>query len=48
MGAWVKSGALKSKFDIAKGLEQMPGAFLRLLKSENLGKQLVQVGSEPA
>ena len=44
MGAWVKSGALKSKFDIAKGLEEMPRAFLRLLKSENLGKQLVQVG----
>ncbi|HZM48579.1 MAG TPA: NADP-dependent oxidoreductase [Burkholderiales bacterium] len=48
MGEWVRSGALKSKFDIAKGLEETPGAFLRLLKSENLGKQLVQVGSEPA
>ena len=47
MGAWVKSGALKSKFDIAQGFEQMPRAFLRLLKSENLGKQLVLVGEEP-
>jgi NADPH-dependent curcumin reductase CurA len=48
MGEWVRSGALKSKFDIAQGLEEMPRAFLRLLKSENLGKQLVQVGSEAA
>jgi len=48
MGAWVRSGALRSKFDIARGFEQMPRAFLRLLKSENLGKQLVQVGNEPA
>jgi NADPH-dependent curcumin reductase CurA len=47
MGSWVRGGALKSKFDIAKGLEEMPRAFLRLLKSENLGKQLVQVGEEP-
>ncbi len=47
MGAWVKSGALKSKFDIAQGFEQMPRAFLRLLRSENLGKQLVLVGEEP-
>src|SRR5262249_35823191 len=47
IGEWVKSGALKSRFDIASGFEQMPRAFLRLLKSENLGKQLVQVGDEP-
>jgi NADPH-dependent curcumin reductase CurA len=46
MGAWVKSGAIRSKFDIAQGFEQMPRAFLRLLRSENLGKQLVQVGEE--
>jgi NADPH-dependent curcumin reductase CurA len=45
---WVKDGALKSNFDIAKGLEALPGAFLRLLTSQNLGKQLVQVGEEPA
>jgi NADPH-dependent curcumin reductase CurA len=46
MGHWVKEGALKSKFDIAKGLDEMPRAFLRLLTSQNTGKQLVQVGSE--
>jgi NADPH-dependent curcumin reductase CurA len=47
MGAWLEDGALKSKFDIAQGFEQMPSAFLRLLRSENLGKQLVLVGEEP-
>ena len=48
MGAWHQAGLLKSRFDIAKGIERMPEAFLRLLTSRNLGKQLVQVGDEPA
>jgi NADPH-dependent curcumin reductase CurA len=48
MGQWVKAGLLKSRFDIAKGIESTPGAFLRLLTSQNLGKQLVQVADEPA
>jgi NADPH:quinone reductase len=48
LGAWIQSGALKSRFDIAKGIEAMPGAFLRLLTSQNTGKQMVQVGEEPA
>ena len=48
IGAWHKAGLLKSKFDIVKGLENTPGAFLRLLTSQNVGKQLVQVADEPA
>jgi NADPH-dependent curcumin reductase CurA len=48
MGAWLKAGLLESRFDIAKGIETMPEAFLRLLTSRNLGKQLVHVGDEPA
>lgn len=47
MGEWYRAGLLKSKFDIAKGIESMPSAFLRLLTSQNLGKQLVQVTDEP-
>lgn len=47
MGEWVRAGLLKSRFDIAKGIERLPGAFLRLLTSQNLGKQLVQVSNEP-
>lgn len=48
MAHWYRAGLLKSKFDIAKGFESMPKAFLRLLTSQNLGKQLVQVSDEPA
>lgn len=44
---WYTAGLLKSKFDIAKGIENMPNAFLRLLTSQNLGKQMVQVGEDP-
>lgn len=47
IGVWYRAGLLKSKFDIAKGIEATPRAFLRLLESRNLGKQLVQVGDEP-
>jgi hypothetical protein len=47
IGAWYRAGLLESKFDIAKGIESAPQAFLRLLESRNLGKQLVQVGDEP-
>ena len=45
--SWYRAGVLKSKFDIAKGFENLPNAFLRLMKSENTGKQMVQVGEEP-
>jgi NADPH-dependent curcumin reductase CurA len=47
LAGWVKAGMLKSKFDIAKNIENTPKAFLRLLTSQNLGKQLVQVSDEP-
>ena len=46
LAAWQKSGALKSKFDIVEGFENLPGAFMRLLTSKNLGKQVVRV-AEP-
>jgi NADPH-dependent curcumin reductase CurA len=48
IGAWLKSGLLKSKFDIAEGMESLPRAFLKLLNSENVGKQLVRVADEPS
>ncbi len=46
LGDWYRAGALKSRFDIAQGIERMPNAFLRLFSSENTGKQLVQAGAE--
>ena len=48
MAEWCRAGLMKSRFDIVKGIENMPQAFLRLLTSQNLGKQLVQVADEPA
>jgi len=48
MAEWCRAGLMKSRFDIVKGIENMPRAFLRLLTSQNLGKQLVQVADEPA
>lgn len=47
MAEWVRAGRIKSKFDIAHGIENTPKAFLRLLTSQNLGKQLVQVAEAP-
>jgi NADPH-dependent curcumin reductase CurA len=48
LAGWYRAGKLKSKFDLADGLESAPKAFLRLLTSQNLGKQLVKVSDEPA
>jgi NADPH-dependent curcumin reductase CurA len=47
IGAWLGADLMKSKFDIADGFENLPRAFLRLLTSENIGKQLVKAGEEP-
>ncbi|MGR7995094.1 NADP-dependent oxidoreductase [Xanthobacter sp. ZOL 2024] len=40
---WYEAGLIQSRFDIAEGLESVPDAFLRLLTSRNLGKQLVRL-----
>jgi NADPH-dependent curcumin reductase CurA len=46
--SWYRAGELESKFDIAQGFENLPKAFLRLLNSDNVGKQMVQVGDDPS
>ena len=43
LAAWARAGQLRHREDILDGIEQMPHAFLRLLRSENLGKQLVRL-----
>ena len=43
---WHRAGKLQYQYDIADGLENTPNAFLRVLTSKNLGKQLVRVGPE--
>jgi NADPH-dependent curcumin reductase len=42
-GEWVRSGRLKYREDIVKGLENAPTAFLGLLEGRNFGKILVKV-----
>jgi NADPH-dependent curcumin reductase CurA len=47
IAGWLRSGLLRSRFDIAEGIENVPDAFLRLLTSRNIGKQLVRVSEDP-
>ncbi|MFQ5956128.1 MAG: NADP-dependent oxidoreductase [Kiloniellales bacterium] len=46
LAAWLGDGRLKHKEDVLDGLDAAPGALIRLLKGENLGKQLVCIGPE--
>ncbi|MFI5414621.1 MAG: NADP-dependent oxidoreductase [Candidatus Lutacidiplasmatales archaeon] len=43
MVAWIHSGQLRSKEDVAIGLENAPGALARLFRGENIGKQLLKI-----
>ncbi|NUQ17587.1 MAG: NADP-dependent oxidoreductase [Sphingomonas sp.] len=43
MGAWLKTGAVKSRETVVEGLEQTPEAFLGLFKGANVGKMLVKL-----
>lgn len=40
---WYHSGLLKPREDTVQGLDQAPHAFVRMLKGENFGKQLVKI-----
>ena len=42
---WYQRGLLNCEYDIVQDIHSMPSAFLRLLNSQNLGKQLVQVST---
>jgi NADPH-dependent curcumin reductase CurA len=46
-GRWVREGRLKYREDIVQGLERAPDAFIGLLRGQNVGKMLVQVGPDP-
>ena len=43
MGAWLASGAVKSRETVVDGLDSMPDAFLGLFKGENMGKMLIRL-----
>lgn len=42
MAEWIKSGKLKYHENIVEGFENMPRAFIGMLRGENTGKQLVK------
>ena len=42
MAAWLKEGKLKYDESITEGFENMPAAFIGMLRGENTGKQLVK------
>jgi hypothetical protein len=44
---WVRDGRLRYRETVVDGIENAPGAFLGLLRGENLGKMLVRVGPGP-
>lgn len=46
MSAWVEEGKVKYREELIDGLENAPEAFIGLLKGENFGKRVINVGSE--
>ena len=46
MGAWIKDGLVKYREDVWNGLEQAPDAFIAMLRGDNFGKTLVQIGED--
>jgi len=45
---WFENGELKSKEDVAMGLENAPDALARMFRGENVGKQLLKIADAPA
>jgi NADPH-dependent curcumin reductase CurA len=48
MSGWLKESRVKYREDIVDGLENAPDELIRLLRGENFGKKIIQVGPEPA
>ena len=48
MAEWLNTGELKYREDIVEGLENMPKAFIGLLRGENSGKLMIKAGDDPA
>lgn len=43
MAEWIKSGKVKYRETVDDGIENAPGAFLKLFEGENIGKMLVKL-----
>lgn len=48
VGGWLRAGRITARETFVTGLENAPEAFLGVLRGENTGKMVVQVGEEPA
>ena len=47
LAAWVRDGRIAYQEDIQQGFENAPRTFLRLFRSENVGKQLLKLADPP-
>jgi NADPH-dependent curcumin reductase CurA len=47
MSGWVAEGRVKYREDIRRGIETIPACFSEMLRGDNFGKMLVQVGDDP-
>jgi NADPH-dependent curcumin reductase CurA len=47
LAAWVREGRIAYQEDIQQGFENAPQTFLRLFRSENVGKQLLKLADPP-
>lgn len=47
VSGWLLDGKVKYREDVTKGLENAPKRLIGLLKGENFGKTLIQVGDDP-
>ena len=43
LARWLAEGKLRYTEDVLEGIERTPEAFLRMLRGENRGKQLVKL-----
>ena len=44
VGGWIRDGSIRYREDIVEGFEHTPSAFAGLLRGENFGKLIVQLG----
>jgi NADPH-dependent curcumin reductase CurA len=47
VAGWLRQGRIKNRETIVQGIANAPAAFIGLLRGENVGKMLVQVGPDP-
>ncbi len=43
LGQWVRSGQIRYREDVVEGIENMPEAFMGLLRGDHIGKRIVKI-----